>query len=62
MRRILTEILSIALISSSLIFFYQCIRFLAKRDYIAATLLVIVGMSVLQIGAEIFRIALKSEA
>jgi hypothetical protein len=57
-RRYFFEILAVALIGGSLLFFYECIVFLARRDYIAAIILMFIGFAVIRVGAELARIAL----
>ena len=58
MRKYFFEALSLLLIGGSLVFFYECIRFLARRDYVAATLLMFIGFAVIRVGAELARLAL----
>ena len=58
MRRYFFEILSILLIGGSMVFFFECIRFLSRRDYIAALLLMMIGFAVIRVGAEIARLSL----
>lgn len=52
------EVLSLGLIISSLVFFYECIRFLARRDYVAAIILMFIGFAVIRVGSELARLAL----
>lgn len=58
MRRHFLEILAILLIVGSLVFFYECVSFLARRDYVAALILMAIGMSVIAVGKELARLAL----
>jgi hypothetical protein len=58
MRRWFFEVLAILLIGGSLVFFWECVSYLAKRDYIAAVVLVGIGLSVLTVGKELARLAL----
>jgi hypothetical protein len=58
MRRYLFEILALLLVVGSLVFFWECITYLAKRDYIAALLLTGIGFAVLTVGKELARLAL----
>jgi hypothetical protein len=58
MRKYFFETLSFILLSGSLLFFYECIRFLGRRDYVAATLLMFIGFAVIRVGAELARLAL----
>jgi hypothetical protein len=58
MRKYFFEGLSFILLSGSLVFFYECIRFLTRRDYVAATLLMFIGFAVIRVGAELARLAL----
>ena len=58
MRRWFFEVLALLLIGGSLVFFWECVSYLAKRDYIAAIVLVGIGLSVLTVGKELARLAL----
>ena len=58
MRRWFFEVLAFLLIGGSLAFFWECVSYLAKRDYIAAIVLVGIGLSVLTVGKELARLAL----
>jgi hypothetical protein len=52
------EVLSLGLMASSLVFFYECIRFLGRRDYVAAIILMFIGFAVIRVGSELARMAL----
>lgn len=58
MRKYFFEALAVILIFGSLGFFVECVSFLGRHDYIAAFLLMVVGVAVLQVGAELARLAL----
>lgn len=58
MKRYLIEILSLLLIVGSMIFFYECICFLSRRDYLAAAMLLVIGLSVMRVGSELARLIL----
>ncbi|HEX4458024.1 MAG TPA: hypothetical protein VIA18_08640 [Polyangia bacterium] len=58
MRKYFFESLALLLILGSLGFFAECVHFLGKRDYVAAILLLFVGVSVIHVGAELARLAL----
>lgn len=58
MRRYFFEALALVLIGGSLLFFRECIGYLARRDYIAAVILMFVGLSVISVGKEMARLAL----
>ena len=58
MKRTFFEVLSIGLVASSLVFFYECVRFLSRRDYVAAIILMFIGFAVIRVGAELARLAL----
>lgn len=58
MRRYFFEVLAILLIAGSLVFFYECASYLARRDYVAALILMAIGLSVISVGKEIARLAL----
>jgi len=57
-RRYFFEVLAILLIAGSLVFFYECASYLARRDYVAALILMAIGLSVISVGKEIARLAL----
>jgi hypothetical protein len=57
-RRYLFEILAVLLIGGSLVFFYECVSYLAKRDYVASLILMAIGLSVITVGKELARLAL----
>ena len=50
--------LSVVLWLGGIAFFYQCVRFLAGRDYVAAILVMFVGFAVMRGGSELARLAL----
>jgi hypothetical protein len=54
---VLYEVLSVALIAGSLFFFYQCTVFLTETDYLAATLTLLIGFSVIRVAVELARLA-----
>lgn len=58
MRRYFFEILALALIAGSMFFFRECIQYLARRDYVAAILVLLIGLSVISVGKEMARLAL----
>jgi hypothetical protein len=58
MRKYFFESLALLLILGSLGFFFECVHYLGKRDYVAAILLLFVGVSVIHVGAELARLAL----
>lgn len=58
MRRYFFEILALLLIGGSIVFFRECIGYLARRDYIAAFILLFIGLSVISVGKEMARLAL----
>ena len=58
MRRHLFEILTVLLIGGSLVFFYECVTYLAKREYVSALVLLGIGVSVISVGKELARLAL----
>lgn len=58
MRRYFFEVLALALIGGSMFFFKEAIDYLARRDYVAALIVVVIGMSVITIGKEMARLAL----
>jgi hypothetical protein len=58
LRRVLFEVLAIVLIGGSGVFFYQCAGYLSQRDYVAAIILMIIGIAVIGVGKELARLAL----
>ncbi len=58
MRRYFFEILALLLIAGSIVFFHECLGYLARRDYVAAVILMLVGLSVISVGKEMARLAL----
>ena len=58
MRRVFFELLALVLLLGSLVFFWQCTGSLARRDYVAALVLMGIGLSVLTVGKELARLAL----
>lgn len=58
MRKYFFEVLALLLLAGSLVFFYECLRFLARRDYVAGILLMFIGFAVIRVGAELARLAL----
>lgn len=58
MRRYLFEGLAIALIGGSLFFFKETLDYLARRDYVAAGLVMVMGIAVISVGKEMARLAL----
>jgi hypothetical protein len=59
MRRHLFELLCALLILSALFFFFQALRQLAQRDYVASGLLTLIGVSTMQVGTYLGRLALS---
>jgi hypothetical protein len=58
MRRYFFEALAIALIGGSLFFFKETLDYLARRDYVAAVLVMVIGVAVISVGKEMARLAL----
>ncbi|MFH0903298.1 MAG: hypothetical protein V2A73_21930 [Pseudomonadota bacterium] len=61
MRWHLFEVLAVLLIVTSMVFFFQSVGFLAKRDYVAAIILVAIGVSTISVGKELARLALAQK-
>ena len=57
-RKYFFEALAFILMLGSLVFFYECVRFLTRRDYVSAILLMFIGFAVIRVGAELARLAL----
>jgi hypothetical protein len=60
-RRYFFEVLSLALIGGSILFFLQCIKYLKHRDYVASIILLFIGLAVISVGKEIARMALAQK-
>ena len=58
MRRYFFEGLALALIGGSLFFFKETLDYLARRDYVAALLVMIIGVAVISVGKEMAGLAL----
>lgn len=58
MRRYFFEGLALALIGGSLFFFKETLDYLARRDYVAALLVMVIGVAVISVGKEMARLAL----
>ncbi len=52
------QILSVLLFLACLAFFWQCTVQLFRRDYVAAGMLMLIGLSTLWVGGELARLAL----
>jgi hypothetical protein len=52
------ELLAVVLIAGSMFFFKEALRHLAERDYVAAVLVVSIGVAVISVGKEMARLAL----
>lgn len=57
-RRYFFEILAVSLIIGSLFFFKETLDYLARRDYVAALLVMVIGVAVISVGKEMARLAL----
>jgi hypothetical protein len=53
------EILSLGMVAGSLFFFYTSTRFLTDKDYLAATLTLFIGFTVVKVGVEFARLAVS---
>jgi hypothetical protein len=58
LRRYFFECLAVALIGGSLFFFKETLDYLARRDYVAAVLVMVIGVAVISVGKEMARLAL----
>jgi ABC-type transport system involved in cytochrome bd biosynthesis fused ATPase/permease subunit len=57
-RMVFFEVLAVLLILGSMFFFKETLDYLARRDYIAALLVMIIGVAVIGVGKEMARLAL----
>ncbi len=58
MKRYFFEVLAVLLIGGSLVFFRETLDYLARRDYVAALLVMLIGVAVISVGKEMARLAL----
>jgi hypothetical protein len=58
MRKHFFEALALLLLVGSLGFFAECVVYLSRHDYLAAVFLLFIGVSVINVGAELARLAL----
>jgi len=58
LRHYFFEVLAVALIAGSLFFFRETLDYLARRDYVAALLVMLIGVAVISVGKEMARLAL----
>ncbi len=56
------QFLTLLLMGGSLVFFWECIAYLARRDYVASGLLTFIGAFTLWVGSELARLALAERA
>ena len=61
MKRYFFEVLSFLLIGGSLLFFFECIDYLKRRDYVASIILMGIGLAVISVGKEMARLALAQK-
>ena len=52
------EALAVLLILGSMFFFKETLDYLARRDYVAALLVMVIGVAVIGVGKEMARLAL----
>jgi hypothetical protein len=57
-RRYFFAILAVALMGGSLFFFKESLSYLARRDYVGATIVMLIGVAVISVGKEMARLAL----
>jgi hypothetical protein len=57
-RRYFFEILAVALMGGSLFFFKESLSYLARRDYVGAMIVMLIGVAVISVGKEMARLAL----
>lgn len=57
-RRYFFEVLALALIGGSMFFFKESIDYLARRDYVASLIVMLIGFAVITVGKEMARLAL----
>jgi len=57
-RMVFFEVLAVLLILGSMFFFKETLDYLARRDYVAALLVMVIGVAVIGVGKEMARLAL----
>jgi hypothetical protein len=57
-RRYFFETLAVALMAGSLFFFKESLSYLARRDYVGALIVMLIGVAVISVGKEMARLAL----
>jgi ABC-type transport system involved in cytochrome bd biosynthesis fused ATPase/permease subunit len=57
-RMVFFEVLAVLLIAGSMFFFKETLDYLARRDYVAAVLVMVIGIAVIGVGKEMARLAL----
>jgi hypothetical protein len=62
MKHYFFEALALLLIFGSLAFFWQCVGALERHDYLAGIFLLCIGVCVINVGAELARLALAERA
>ncbi|RMH39741.1 MAG: hypothetical protein D6689_15725 [Deltaproteobacteria bacterium] len=58
MKHVFFELLALLLMLGSLLFFRECIAYLEQRDYVAAVIVLAIGVAVISVGKEMARLAL----
>ncbi|HEU5055247.1 MAG TPA: hypothetical protein VFU21_01925 [Kofleriaceae bacterium] len=58
MRRYFFEVLAVLLMGGSIVFFVECIHYLSRREYVAAIIVMFIGLAVISVGREMARLAL----
>ena len=56
------QILSALMLAGGLVFFWECVTYLGKRDYVAAGMLTLIGVFTLWVGGELARLALAERS
>lgn len=56
------QLLTLLLLGGSLVFFWECLSYLARRDYAAAGMLTLIGVFTLWVGSELAKLALSERA
>jgi hypothetical protein len=52
------QLLTALMMGGGLVFFWECVAYLGKRDYVAAGMLTLIGVFTLWVGSELARLAL----
>ncbi|MCS6913597.1 MAG: hypothetical protein RMK29_09715 [Myxococcales bacterium] len=56
------QLLTLLMMAGSLVFFWECVSYLSRRDYVAAGMLTLIGLFTMWAGGELARLALAERS